>query len=271
MTANKLTQRIGEYSIETVCPGVYAIDNDQLESMYLVCGSEKALVIDTGSNPQPVMPVIRNLWDGPVELALTHAHFDHMYHADEFSRVYLGAEDIEAWDAVLQLVVHVGTVGSGKEPKEYPIHTYHPLYADDCFDLGGKVLRVLPVAGHTPGSMAFVDEADRCLFLGDAFGWMWMPGCAPLSQYIQSLSRMIPMLAPYRDLRVLDGHRQQNAFPACEPLLPAHEAAQNMKNLCEKILDGELQPARSDCFFGYETVTYSGFGTSVVLSQDKLV
>lgn len=271
MAVNINTRRIGEYSVEEICPGVYAIDNDQMESMYLVCGRKKALVIDTGSNPQPVIPVIRNFWDGPVELALTHAHFDHMYHADEFSCVYLGAEDIEAWDTVLHMVVHVGTVGSGKVPKEYLVHTYHPLCTDDILDLGDKVLRVLPVAGHTPGSMAFADEADQCIFLGDAFGWMWMPGCSPLSEYIQNLNGMIPMLEPYQKLRVLDGHRRQNAFPSCEPLLPAHKAAHNMKTLCEKILAGELQPVRSEQLFGYDTVTYEGFGTTIVLSEDKIV
>jgi len=264
-------QRIGEYSIEKICPGVYAIDNDQLESMYLICGSKKALAIDTGSNPQPIMPVLQSLWDGPIELVLTHAHFDHMYHADEFSTVYLGAQDINAWETVLQPVVYAGTVGSGKAAKEYSVHDYRPLYHGDTIDLGDKILSVLSVKGHTPGSMAFVDSEDKCLFLGDAFGWMWMPGCSHLSEYIQSLELMIPMLMPYKEFRVLDGHRRQNMFPASGTLLPAHHAAQNMKNLCEDILADKIQPVQSELLFGYQTVTYSGYGISLVLSQDKLM
>ena len=206
-----------------------------------------------------------------MELALTHAHYDHMYHPDEFSSVYLGSRDIDAWEAVLQMVVHAGTVGSGKSPKEYPVHTYHPLHDGDVFDLGGKTIRALAVEGHTPGSMAFADEGDRCLFLGDAFGWMWMPGCSPLDEYIRSLERMIPALMPYAGFRVLDGHRKQNAFPDFGASLPAYQVAQNMKALCEKILAGEVQPARTDRFFGYETETYSACGASIVLSPEALI
>ena len=83
-------RRLGAYSIEQIRPDVFAIDDDQMESMYLIRGKDKALLIDTGSNPEPVMPVVRTLWNGPVELALTHAHFDHMYHCDEFDFVSVG-------------------------------------------------------------------------------------------------------------------------------------------------------------------------------------
>ena len=120
-------RRLGAYSIEQIRPDVFAIDDDQMESMYLIRGKDKALLIDTGSNPEPVMPVVRTLWNGPVELALTHAHFDHMYHCDEFDFVSVGEQDIKAWYKSLWLVVFLGTVGSGKKAKYYPINSYHPL------------------------------------------------------------------------------------------------------------------------------------------------
>ena len=34
------------YSLEELCPSVYAIDDRQEESMYLVCGRERALMIE---------------------------------------------------------------------------------------------------------------------------------------------------------------------------------------------------------------------------------
>ena len=54
-------RRIGAYRVETVHPGVFAIDDDQQESMYLICGEKRALLIDTGSNPEPLMPMLRQL------------------------------------------------------------------------------------------------------------------------------------------------------------------------------------------------------------------
>ena len=197
-------KRIGAYTIETICPNVYAIEDEQLESMYLVCGSDRALLIDTGSNPESVMPVIRALWDGPVDLVLTHAHFDHMYHCDEFSSVSVGAEDIAAWNKSLWLVVWLGTVGSGKKAKHYPMENYHSLKEGDTIDLGGKIIRVLNAKGHTPGSLIYIDETDKCLFVGDAFGWMWMPGCSREPDWWRSspvrswAARRVPLTLPQK-------------------------------------------------------------------------
>lgn len=265
------TTRIGQYTVEKIRPEVYAIDDDQMESMYLVCGKDKALLIDTGSNPEPVMPVVRALWNGPVELALTHAHFDHMYHCDEFSTVYVGEADVRAWYKTLWLVVWLGTVGSGKKAKHYPMRSYRCLNAGDGIDLGGKTLRVLAAEGHTPGSLIYVDESDRCLFIGDAFGWMWMPGCSVLSKYMESLDRMIPELEPYSGFFALDGHRIQNTPKGMtvKDLPSAHESAQYMKALCEKILSGSIRPAKTERYFGFRTETYQDDKISIVIRKSK--
>lgn len=265
-------RRIGAYRVETLRPGVFAIDDDQQESMYLICGEKRALLIDTGSNPEPLMPMLRQLWQGEIVLALTHAHFDHMYHCDEFASVSVGAEDIRAWNKSLRLVVFLGTVGSGKKAKHYPIKRYHPLRTGDTIDLGGKVLRVLEAKGHSPGSLIFIDEADACLFIGDAFGWMWMPGCSVLSDYIESLNALIPALKPYDGYLVLEGHRLQNtpAGVALEDMPSARQDAENMRDLCAKILAGELRPVKQERFFGFQTAEYADCGTHVVIRKSKL-
>ena len=133
-------RRMGEYCVEQICPSVYAIDDDQDESMYLVCGSERALMIDTGSNAAPVMPLIRSLYTGPVELALTHAHFDHMYHCDEFSAVSLHQEDVAAWKRLLRPVVWISTVGSGRKAKHYPVERWQPLKEGDLLLFGDMAI-----------------------------------------------------------------------------------------------------------------------------------
>ena len=112
-----MNKRVGPYAIEQIDRGVWAIDDDADESIYLVCGEKKAFAIDTGSADAPLLPVIRTLWDGPVELLLTHAHFDHMYHSDEFSSVSLLDEEIAAWRKTLGPIVWFSTLGSGRRPK----------------------------------------------------------------------------------------------------------------------------------------------------------
>ena len=261
------------YRLEELCPSVYAIDDRQEESMYLVCGRERALMIDTGSNGEPLTPLIRSLWDGPVALALTHAHFDHMYHWDEFSEVSLHNEDIAAWNKVLRPVVWISSVGSGKKPKRYPMESCRPLREGDTIPLGGKELVVIHAKGHTPGSVIFADEADRLLFTGDAFGsgsyaWMWMPGCSCLGEYRQSLRELLVKLRPYEGYTMLGGHRKQSQLPGANPL--SLSLVEDMERLCTRILDGSCQWEAKERNFGFTTYTYRWGQAALVLRKNKI-
>lgn len=264
------------YSVEEICPSVWAIDSSSDESMYLIEGSERSLLIDTGSDSAPVMPLVSALTGKPAELALTHAHFDHMYHCDEFASVYLHRKDMDAWN-VLSPQVLFGTLGSGKKPKRYRVKGYTPVYDGSVLSLGGRDIRVIDAPGHTPGSVVFADEQDRLLFTGDAFGsgsyaWMWMPGCLCLSEYISSLSSMISALEPYRDFRMLGGHRRQGMIPNSDPY--AHELTLDtvidMRTLCAKILSGELSPVETERIFGAKTFTYRYGLAGIVITKGKI-
>ena len=85
------------YEIEKIDEGLWAIDDKMGCSMYLVEGKNKALLFDTGVQEGKILPMLKSLTDKPISLALTHAHIDHMYHADEFEEVYLHERDIKAW------------------------------------------------------------------------------------------------------------------------------------------------------------------------------
>lgn len=272
------TRKMGEYAVEEIRPSVYAIDTDAGESLYLVCGREKAVLIDTGSSVQPPAPVIDALWkNGPVELVLTHAHFDHMYHAGAWAAVSLHEKEAAAWGRVLRPLVWVSTLGAGKRPRRYPVHTWRTLREGDTIPLGGKELRVLDAPGHTPGSMVLVDEADELLFTGDAFGsgsyaWMWMPGCSPVSEYQKALDRLIPKLEPYESYRMLGGHRRQGTPSAQDPdARPLTlDTVRAMRDLCGKILDGTCPVAKTERNFGFQTALYRDGAAALVLRGNKL-
>ncbi|MCQ2558749.1 MAG: MBL fold metallo-hydrolase [Oscillospiraceae bacterium] len=267
----------GGYTVQELLPGIYGIDTAGEESMYLVCGSEKALLIDTGSDPAPILPLIRKLTDRPVELALTHAHFDHMYHCDEFRTIYLHKADAEAWKRVLGPIVFVSTAGSGKKPKHYDVKNWHLLAGGDEICLGSRTLRVVEAKGHTPGSILLVSDADRCMFTGDAFGsgsfaWMWMPGCSCLSDYRKSLQAMCLELDVHPDYRLFGGHRIQGtrspAYPEANPLTAA--IAHDMITLCEKILAKELQPVKTERNFGLKTYMYRYRQAAIVIRRGNI-
>lgn len=272
-----MDKRVGPYAIERIAPSVWAVDTDADESLYLVCGSERAAVIDTGSASAPLLPLIRTLWSGPVELVLTHAHFDHMYHSGEFEKVSLGAAEKRAWKKTLAPIVWLSSAASGKRPRRYGVEGWRALEEGDRIELGDRSLRVLEAKGHTPGSIVLADEADRLLFTGDAFGsgsyaWMWMPGCSPLSEYRESLRSLLARLEPYRDFRMLGGHRRQSVPTKADPYAGelCYETAADMEALCAAILAGELAPERSERNFGVKTCLYRRGRAAVVLTKAKI-
>ena len=272
-----MDKRIGPYAIEEIAEGVFAIDDDADESIYLVCGSERAFVIDTGSADAPLQSVIRSLWAGETELLLTHAHFDHMYHSDEFSSVSLLDAEKRAWKRTLAPIVFLSSLGSGKKAKRYPVGSWRALRDGESLPLGDRALRVIAAPGHTPGSLILADDERRLLFTGDAFGsgsyaWMWMPGCLPLGAYRDSLRELIRRLEPCRDYRMLGGHRRQGMLPNEDPHAKPlrYETLLDMEKLCGAILRGELAPESEERNFGVKCFLYRLGDAAIVLTKGKI-
>lgn len=266
----------GPYEIEQIAPSAFAVDNDRDESMYLVRGRDRSIMIDTGSDPTPLLPVIRGIWDGPADLVLTHAHFDHMGQADAFRSVSLHRADIEAWN-ILGPVVYLGALGSGCPFKRVRIRAWQALEDGDALSLGDRCLRVIHAPGHTPGSILLADDEQKLLFTGDAFGsgsfaWMWMPGCLNLSAYRQSLTRLLTVLAPRADYRMFGGHRRQGIPTGEEPLAGplCLDTVRDLESLCTAILDGHLEPEGSERNFGVNCVRYRLGRAALVLTKSKI-
>ena len=57
--------------------GVWVIETDDRTTMYLVEGTERALLIDTGTHPAELDRVVRRFTRKPLFVVLTHAHYDH--------------------------------------------------------------------------------------------------------------------------------------------------------------------------------------------------
>ena len=95
----------GEYKVEKLMDGLYALDDGKDSSFYVLEGSQKAAVIDTGMGDGDVMPVIRQMTSLPCELLITHAHGDHMMHSGEFEKRYMSSKDIPV---VLEFVKSIG-------------------------------------------------------------------------------------------------------------------------------------------------------------------
>lgn len=171
--------RKNEYTCTLLEPGVWHIADYRGDSMYLVVGEEKALLIDTGMGEGDLKGFIRSITEKPIEVVLTHAHWDHIMQANQFEKVYLNHRDLQ----IIELF---------KIQVDYK--NFLDVREGDSFDLGGRTLEVIEVPGHTPGSIALLDRENRLLFSGDSVGaghtWMHLPGCLPLREYLKSLKKL---------------------------------------------------------------------------------
>jgi glyoxylase-like metal-dependent hydrolase (beta-lactamase superfamily II) len=156
------------------------IDTPFYVSMYLVKGSSRAALIDTGMGVGSLKEYVSSLTSLPLNVYLTHGHCDHAGGASEFETVYLNRRDweLEKQHATREHRIHDVFTGPGPVPEGVseemfvPQRTapYLPLDDDAEADLGGVHIRFIPVPGHTRGILVPLIVEDRILIIGDALG-----------------------------------------------------------------------------------------------------
>lgn len=142
---------------------------------FFVMGDDRALLVDTGYGVQPLTPLIRSITDKPIDVVLTHGHYDHVGGAGEFDHVHVPKNDRSlALAHADRLARAEGLAANGvlvdQEALVAPLTksqlvTYEPGFS---FDLGGVTVRMLPLYGHTRGMHCPLVEPGRTLLLGDA-------------------------------------------------------------------------------------------------------
>ncbi len=140
---------------------------------FILAGEEKALMIDAGMNTKDAKDIAENILkeaglggliseENPMLFAITHGHGDHLGGADAFKKFYITKADWEAFNL----------------KDQYPEAECEPIFDGFQFDLGGRIITVFENPGHSPGSVAYLDETHRFLFTGDSVqnGHVFMMG-----------------------------------------------------------------------------------------------
>ena len=205
---------------------------DGMVRFYLLCGSEKAALIDTGMTCPDAKQTSQELTNLPLILINTHADPDHISGNSAFGEFYMNPNEEEN--------LHANN-GHGK---------ILPIHEGDVIDLGGRELLIVDIPGHTPGSVGIIDKNNRVLISGDSIqdGKIFMFGQGRnLKQYIQSLNH----LSEYEDL-FNEIYAMHGTFPVYKDLIP------KLIQGAQAILDGNAQEyAKPVNVFGNEVTLYN--------------
>ncbi len=117
---------------------------------FLLTGSKKALLIDSGMVVHNAREIAESLTDLPLELLNTHADIDHVGSNHEFAAPYMSPAEASNYHKT-----------QGRQGE------ITPIWDKDVLELGGRLLRIVSMPGHTPGSVAILDEKYHALFSGD--------------------------------------------------------------------------------------------------------
>ncbi|MDE7204807.1 MAG: MBL fold metallo-hydrolase [Lachnospiraceae bacterium] len=168
---------------------VEAIDNDTFAiseykhweetHCYLLCGTEKAILIDTGLGVANIKNVVESLTTLPVVVVTTHVHWDHIGGHKYFENIAVHEAEKD-WLSVrfpipLQAVKRNLTCKTCDFPENFVIEDYQIfngtpqriLRDGDCLDIWGRKLIVIHTPGHSPGHCCFYEPDRKYLFSGD--------------------------------------------------------------------------------------------------------
>ena len=163
---------------------------DDSVRFFLLCGTDKAALIDTGMNMPNAKALAEGLTDLPIILINTHADPDHISGNSAFGEFYMSPAEEDNYR-------HNG--GKGK---------LIPVKEGDIINLGGRTLKIIDIPGHTPGSIAILDEEYRVLISGDSVedGNIFMFGpYRNIDNYIDSLRHLAEYDGQYDEVYAMHG------------------------------------------------------------------
>jgi glyoxylase-like metal-dependent hydrolase (beta-lactamase superfamily II) len=253
------------FVVYRVGDGVFAIcEPFQFQEVisYLILGSRRALLFDTGLGIGRIKSIVSRLTRLPVTVLNSHTHFDHVGGNADFDRIlamdtgYTRANargfSHEKVQGEVEPAALCHGVPAGFDAAAYRTRPFIPtrfIKDGHTVDLGGRRLTVLHVPGHTPDAVAVVDAAAGLLFTGDSFYegtiWLYVPE-TDLTAFAASVDRLAAMVPGLKKLH-----------PAHNVAVSAPEWLSRLKVAIGQVRSGQAKGVESDN--GQITFSFEGF------------
>jgi glyoxylase-like metal-dependent hydrolase (beta-lactamase superfamily II) len=181
--------------------------NFEAPFLYLLFGKDRALLLDTGAGGLAVRPTIDSViadWlkahhraSIPLIVAHSHSHGDHRLGDAEFKD--RPDTTVVGWTAP--------EVAAFFKIADWPRDVAR-------FDLGGRVLDVIPTPGHHPSHIMVFDERTRLLLSGDSLypGRLYVP-VDQFEAYRDSVDRVVAFTKARHVSHILGAHIEMSREP----------------------------------------------------------
>ncbi|UJA32868.1 MBL fold metallo-hydrolase [Clostridium sporogenes] len=190
---------------------------------YLLNGTERSLLVDTGLGICNIYDEVIKLTDKPVTAVATHIHWDHIgghkffpdFYAHEDELNWLNGEFPLTLEQIKDMVVDRCDL-----PEDYNVDNYKffqgtptmVLKDNDIIDIGGRSIQVLHTPGHSPGHICFFEKERGYLFTGDLVYkdtlFAYYPSTDPKA-YLKSIERV----ATFPVKKVFPAHHSLDIHP----------------------------------------------------------
>jgi hydroxyacylglutathione hydrolase len=218
------------FPYKEIAPNTYEIGEFDCASIFLLIGDEKAMLIDTGVGIGDLRGFLCTLTDKPFVVCYSHNHMDHIGGAGAFDNAHIHPKDMAAFttgggigvgiESRLWYIKMIAEREKGNYPYDLAVDVtvwgpqppLYPLAEGQVIDLGNRRVTVFECPGHTAGSVVFLDENTRTLFVSDACNPnLGLGGGAPGTPNFTSIEKALVYLKRLQSLhdrfdRVYNGH-----------------------------------------------------------------
>ncbi|GHV25505.1 hypothetical protein FACS189498_3790 [Spirochaetia bacterium] len=208
--------------IHEIADRTWLVNELGCNNMYILEGDKSSLVIDAGMGYCDFRKIVENITQKPYEVAITHAHPDHVGMIHQFDRICINKKEMgemfdfctrkdfdleefhwnnrqhigfwEAWECTEDMI------NRGDKKTEI-------VYIDEGyeFDLGGRKVSSWYLPGHSPGHMYYIDSGSRIAFTGDCVNHNNGTHCHAASTHIRYLQKLMDQHGKLYD-RIFTGH-----------------------------------------------------------------
>jgi len=259
------------YKTQKLYGDTYLIRDTAEEALYLIERNNKAYLIDTGMDHDSLKEEIEKITNLPVIVLLTHGHIDHIGMSGEFDDVYMDPKDLDVYR--IHMNMHEGNFESEglcfKQPEE--IKPVKQQYDD---------LKVIPLPGHTPGSIIILDPHNKAVYTGDAIGsgcgvWMQIPYALTIPEYKSGLETVVEELEKNGvddTWKFHGGHYgQENMSQVQRPNPLTLQLIKDMIEFCDRLMHHEKQDFTEVNFISDGKPFYTSWKTAeMILTKERI-